>query len=398
MNKPKILLVMHNMPIHSGFLAFKFIELVKHMNIHLMVWDDEKRIESFIQKNGIDRELRKRIHKGINTGKGILWSGFKICKVIMSNAGARKHLLQGEGSFIEKIKKLVYYLPVFALKPDIIHFEFGTLAKDLLLLKSLTRARISVSFRGYDLNYVGLEDIDYYSDVWQGIDGAHFLGQDLKKRAVQRGYEQAATEMIIPPAVQTDFFNAVDKSVSGDKLRIVSVGRLTWKKGYDIGIQAVALLKQKNIPFEYRIIGDGNFLQPLQFAISELGLQNEVSLMGAMTAAQVKEQMQDAHVFFHPAISEGFSNAVLEAQAMGLPVVCTDADGLAENVSDKETGFVVPKWDPKALAERLEWCYYNKQLAVDMGKRGIERVNTRFKAQDQVNAFIEFYQKIYASR
>ena len=135
----------------------------------------------------------------------------------------------------------------------------------------------------------------------------------------------------------------------------------------------------------------------IEFTIAESGLQEHVKLLGKMNAVQIKSQLQEADVFLHPAISEGFCNAVLEGQYMGLPVVCTDADGLPENIVDNETGFVVPKWDVQAMADKLAWCYHNREQAKQMGEKGVERVAKYFKLEDQLRSFANFYQKLHES-
>ncbi|MCB0697374.1 MAG: glycosyltransferase family 4 protein, partial [Chitinophagaceae bacterium] len=190
------------------------------------------------------------------------------------------------------------------------------------------------------------------------------------------------------------FFKPISEKKPNDKLVIISVGRMAWKKGYEYGLQAVASLKQKKIPFEYRIIADGRDSQPVRFAISELGLEQEVKLLGSKTPDEIKEELDAADVFLHPAVSEGFSNAVLEAQAMGLPVITTGADGLSENVADGVTGFVVPVYDVAAMAVKLEWCYHNREQLNNIGKAGIERVKTHFRIEDQVKNFEQFYKSL----
>jgi colanic acid/amylovoran biosynthesis glycosyltransferase len=180
-----------------------------------------------------------------------------------------------------------------------------------------------------------------------------------------------------------------------DQLKIVSVGRLVWKKGYEYAIRAASILKEKGIDFEYNIVGDGAHLQALQFIIKESGLENNVKLLGALSAEATKEQLEQSHLFVHPAISEGFSNAVLEAQAMGLPVICTDADGLPENIEDMVTGFVVRKWDTEAIAEKLIFFSENREKISEMGLKGIERVNKYFTIDKQIEAFANFYSSIH---
>ena len=73
------------------------------------------------------------------------------------------------------------------LRPDLIHFEFGALAVGREELCERVGAKMVVSFRGYDLNFSGLENPEYYKTVWEKADALHFLGEDLWKRAQRRG-------------------------------------------------------------------------------------------------------------------------------------------------------------------------------------------------------------------
>ena len=104
--------------------------------------------------------------------------------------------------------------------------------------------------------------------------------------------------------------------------------------------------------------------------------------------------MAHADILIHPAVSEGFCNAVLEAQAMGLPVVVTDADGLPENVVHEETGFIVPRRDPNAMANAVQRLWESPKLRVRMGRKGVERVRQVFNLDDQIQAFLELYQEV----
>lgn len=392
-SKPTILLVMHTIPLDSGFLAAKFIKLSEHLNVHLLVWDDVNNINKFIRANKLSQEYKKRIHSGYtkgNTVTGMLqWvSCFFTSKVM------RKYILHGNGSRIERIKYTLTYLPIIHVQPDVVHFEFGTIAKKGVAIRTFTDAKLSVSFRGYDLNYVGIDNENYYKDVWDNMDGFHFLGQDLKNRAITRGYKTNKTEALIPPGIDVGFFSPTYEIKQTDKLQLISVGRLVWKKGYEYAIRAIALLKQKGISFEYKIIGEGNHRQALEYIIKESGLENEVKLLGEKDRELIKCELAKAHIFIHPAISEGFSNAVLEAQAMALPIICTDADGLSENIADGETGYIVTKWNEQAIAEKIEMLWCNKSHLTEMGNAGAARVQQHFTIEKQMTAFIAFYHQL----
>ena len=177
-------------------------------------------------------------------------------------------------------------------------------------------------------------------------------------------------------------------------LRILSVGRIEWKKGYDYALQTTRLLLDRGISCEYQIIGDGSYLEAVAFARHQLGLEDVVQLIGALPRAQVRDRMRWPDVFLHTAVSEGFCNAVMEAQAMQLPIVCSDADGLSENVRDGETGFVVPRRDVSALAEKLTLLAQDRQLRERMGRAGRQRVLAHFRVRDQIAAFECLYRQI----
>jgi colanic acid/amylovoran biosynthesis glycosyltransferase len=389
----KILTVLHRAPVNSVFLADKYVRLSQEMNMHMLVWDTDDNISAFAHQSGVSKS---RIHNGIQNQWQALAKIGSIISVILFNRQARKYLLNDKASLLKKLKLILSYLPVFSVKPNIIHFEFGTLATHIADLKKITRAKICVSFRGYDINYVGLNDKDYYKNVWQYADGFHFLGNDLKQRAIKRGYNNDKTEALIPAAIDTNYFtNNERQHNTNGPLNIYSIGRLTWKKGFEYALQALAILKQHSIPFHYHLIGSGTHEQAIQFTIAELGLEQHVTIHGSKNREYIKQALQQADLFIQPSISEGFCNAALEAQAMAVPVIATDADGLPENIADGMTGYIVPKWNAAAIVEKLIWFHYNREALQQMGKKGAERVRKHFDIEDQINAFIAFYKKLH---
>lgn len=388
---------MHEVPLNSGFLASKFIKLAEKLDVRLLVWDSKQNIDAFIAKYNLPDSYRKKIHCGYSSTHEKTAAIISVIIGIVTNKKIRGYILNAKASIKDKLKTALIYAPIVKLNPDIIHFEFGTLAVKGVSVSSFSDAKLSVSFRGYDLNYAGLDDKSYYSEVWNKCKGFHFLGNDLKKRAIERGYINKSIEALIPPAIDTIFFKPTNNKKSADKLKIVSVGRLVWKKGYEYAIRAASILKEKGVDFEYSIVGDGAHLQALQFIIKESSLENNVKLLGVLSAEATKDKLQQSHVFVHPAISEGFSNAVLEAQAMGLPVICTDADGLPENIEDTVTGFIVPKWDAEAIANKLIFLSANRNKIDEMGLKGIARVNKYFTIDKQIEAFVNFYSTIHSA-
>ena len=298
------------------------------------------------------------------------------------------------------LRKLYMDAEMVALDADLIHFEFGTIAAERMRLKELLNSKLVVSFRGYDITYAGLEDPSYYAEVWERSDALHLLGGALWREAQRRGCPPEKLHALIPPAVDLGFFDPGDRQQArrggGDDrpFRILSVGRLNWAKGYEYGLAAPRILRDRGVIFECGIIGSGDFLEAIAFARRQMGLDGVVHLWGPQPRDEVKARMLWADTMLHSAISEGFCCAVVEAQAMALPIVCTDSQGLQENVANGETGFVVPRRDPVALADKLELLARDADLRRRMGEAGRRRALAEYQLNDKAKAFSRLYSTV----
>ncbi|MEM1181522.1 MAG: glycosyltransferase family 4 protein [Acidobacteriota bacterium] len=279
------------------------------------------------------------------------------------------------------------------LEPDLVHFEFGSLAPARLAPLRRLGLRTVVSFRGFDLNYVGLEDPSYYRDVWRSADALHLLGDDLWRRARRRGCPPDKPHRLIPPAVDADAFSAPDRPVpDGSRpLRLLSVGLLEWKKGHDYALRAVRLLLDRGVDVRLRILGGGEWLGALCFMRHQLDLGEHVDIPGPRPHGEVRRELESADLFLHLSVSEGFGNAVLEAQATGLPVVASDADGLRENVAHGETGLIVPRRDPAAAADAIESLARDPRRLRQLGDAGPARVRRLFTLDRELDGFQDLY-------
>lgn len=393
-------MVLHRIPYDSTFLFQKFEVLSEHMDLWLLAWDRKRNLTRLPDTS---RGLKNRVvlgPVGVNVPqivRGVLIALGRFFRTPNRTIRFYRFLLNRHG-FAKGSLRFLKYVSFLRLNPDLVHFEFGTLAREMIELKSFFGFKTIASFRGYDLNYVGLEYPDYYKEVWRDVDGLHFLGNDLRIRAGKRGYEGGKLETLISPAIDLEFFKRTTHFPSEQRpFRIVSVGRLVWKKGYEYGIQAVKRLVQLGYPLKYIIIGAGDFEQALRYYITELGMEGVVELVGNKSQHEIKMELERAYLFLHPAISEGFCNAVIEAQSMEVPVVCTDADGLSENVAHNETGFVVPKWQVTALVEAMRTMFENPTLAKEMSRNGRARAVELYSIGQQALKFVKFYDRVLKS-
>ena len=289
-----------------------------------------------------------------------------------------------------------------SLAPDIVHFEFGTVALGRTQVGVQAGCKLLVTFRGYDLNYFRVEDPHCYDEVWERADALHLVSHDLWRRARRRGCPEGKRHEVVHDAVDLEAFTSEGRryaptvGTEDRPFRILSVGRLHWKKGYEFGLEAVRLLVDHGLHCEYRVVGDGEHREAVVYTIDDLGLGDVVRLDGARDAGHVGRAMRWADVFLHNAVSEGFCVAALEAQATGLPVVCTDADGLPENVADGETGFVVRRRDPVGAMGALVRLSGDRELRSRMGRSGRTRAE-RFGFQQQHRRFDRLYRSLLAA-
>lgn len=388
------------------FIVSKFAGLLERgWDVHLVCYLSKPEDWEKFPELQADERLMKRVHRVWRIKPkwltALLLPAALIRGLVRAPHTAWRYLTQGFRELGWGVLQNFYLdLEMICLKPDILHIEFGAFAVGRTYLKGLLDCALAVSFRGYDLNFSGTDQPDYYAQVWQQADACHFLGEDLWQRAQQRGCPASMPHKLIPPAFDFRHIPAIhrrggDADGSASKpIRILSVGRLEWKKGYEFALQAVKTLKDMGVECLYQIVGVGQYHNALYFARHQMGLEQNVEFCGALKHHQVLSRLSEADIFLHASLSEGFCNAVIEAQAMRVPVVCSDAGGLNENVADGISGFVVPRRDPQALAEKMALLAGDPMLRQSMGEAGYERVKTLFQLEPQLTAFEEFYKMI----
>lgn len=347
--------------------------------------------ESFIVRKflGLLR-LGWDVHVACNRSDDEQWQHFASL-MPRSHFADRVHLVREFDAFVDD------------LRPAIVHFEFGQLARGRARAAALAGSRVVASLRGNDVNANGLDDPEFFTELWETLDGLHVLREALFEKAVERGCRADLPHVEISPAVDTAFFRPARRSWNATgsvarPFRVLSVGRLHWMKGYATALQALASLRLAGVSFEYRIAGAADYgegkIETL-FSIHDHGLEDAVELLGPVSQHEVRDQLEWCDVLLHAAVSEGFCNAALEAQAMGVPVVCTEA--IAGNVLDGRTGLVAPNRDAEGLADRLAVLAGDAGLRRALGVAGRRRARLQFDLGDQIDRFSSWYRKLLAT-
>jgi glycosyltransferase involved in cell wall biosynthesis len=175
----------------------------------------------------------------------------------------------------------------------------------------------------------------------------------------------------------------------GEALRVLSVGRLTPGKGHQHLIRAIALLKADNRRVELRIGGDGPERQNLERLIVELGVKDEVTLLGSLAEDVYLSEMRAADVFVLASDAEPMGVVYMEAMACERPTIGTAAGGVGEIIADGIDGLLVPPQDPAALAEALGRLIDNPELRERLGRAGRGRVVEHFDSRKWAAVLLE---------
>jgi colanic acid/amylovoran biosynthesis glycosyltransferase len=176
---------------------------------------------------------------------------------------------------------------------------------------------------------------------------------------------------------------------------ILSIGRLITKKGFDVLIDACALLRQRGHGLRCEIIGEGPLFEELQARIHRQNLREHVHLAGPQTQSEIATRLSKATVFALPCridpdgAMDNLPTVVMEAMATALPVVSTDIGGISEMVSDRETGLLVAQNDPAETADAINQLIGDIELAQSFGGKGRKRAEEIFAIEKNVRALRE---------
>lgn len=292
------------------------------------------------------------------------------------------------------------------LRPDVLHFEWMTVASAYVPLLERWDGPVVVSCRGSELpagdTANGRPARALVERVFKRADAVHLVHQAKRDEAARFGLARGKAE-VIKTGVDTDVFRPGEAArPPGDELRIVSVGWLRWLKGYEYGLVALSELVREGVPATLEIVGGdpldhmGEQSERARIVQSagDLGLEDRVRLRGHIDTSEVVATLQRSDVLLHSSLSEGLPNVVVEAMACGLPVVATDVGGTREAVTDGVEGFVVPPRDPRAAAAALRTLWSEPDLRERMGRAGLRRVQSDFTLDRLADEWMELYERV----
>lgn len=168
---------------------------------------------------------------------------------------------------------------------------------------------------------------------------------------------------------------------------IGTLGLLSEKKGQRVFLQAVKMLLERGLDAEFVILGDG----PDRTALRSLADELQVTKRVTFTPQTVSGQLTQLDILVEPSLQEGLGMSVMQAMAMGVPVVATGVGGLYDLIEDGATGVMVPANSPVALADAIWRLLHNSGERTEMAKQAREIVEREFSAPHVAQQLIDYY-------
>jgi glycosyltransferase involved in cell wall biosynthesis len=294
---------------------------------------------------------------------------------------------------------------IIKYNPDVVHAHFGLNGVKLasLILKEKIQTLMVISMHGTDTTQYPLKHAKYKKMLrmlstkksvvftFPSI----FLINEFKKNV---GIELLQNAFILPNSCNPIFFVKDVQVANEKKIRIISIGRLIYCKGYSDLLEAVALLNKEWQNWELSIVGDGEEMEKLKNKAQDLGIYDKVNFHGFVKHADVARLLRASSIYVQPSVvdpqtrqAESFGVSVVEAIVSGLPVVVTNVGGLPDTVLGGDD-LCVKIVKPNAP---YEICEAIKILAKEKHNNKIYRnkVIATYSQETQIKNILDIYNK-----
>ena len=180
----------------------------------------------------------------------------------------------------------------------------------------------------------------------------------------------------------------------GGPPQLIAFGRLDSRKGFDIAIDAIDILRKKHgYSVKLKIIGDGPIRYELQDHVNRKKLNGQVELLGFKE--NILEYVAQGDVVVIPSVVEdSLPVAVIEAMANSKIIVASEVGGIPEMITDGKEGFLVPKAKPEAIAKKVIWIMKHPDKANEMAERAYHRVKMDFTVENMASQLVNIYQSL----
>jgi colanic acid/amylovoran biosynthesis glycosyltransferase len=296
----------------------------------------------------------------------------------------------------QKLYRRLGFAPRFhrkaaSVSPRLVHAHFASGGRSALPLVRHLKVPLVVTLHGSDVTM----RIDYkqrYSRLWDEASAFICVSDFIRRKAIEAGFPENKLQVHYI-GIDRQAFRPHDVAKQPDT--VLFVGRLVEKKGCAFLLRAMAEVQRQRPEARTVIIGDGPLRSSLEALAKELKLSCQ--FLGSQPSTVVREWLSAARVFCAPSVtaangdSEGLPTVIVEAQAMGVPVVSTHHAGIPEVVLDGETGLLAPESDSTTLTQHLLRLLEDEAFWNSCVERGNGWIRQQFDLKSQTQELERIY-------
>jgi glycosyltransferase involved in cell wall biosynthesis len=282
---------------------------------------------------------------------------------------------------------------------DLVHAFFG-LPTGWLCYRTGNRLPYIISLRGSDVpgGHARLQ-LEYkllgplLKRIWTDASALVACSDGLKNRALR--FLPSANIDIIPNGIDLDKFHPASSRELSGELKLLTVGRLSVTKRFEMLVDAVEILSKQRKNVHLTISGGGGLLDELKNLVEQKKLTDIINLTGRIESEKMPDVYRQHDMFVSASMQEGMSNAMLEAMASGLPIITTRCEGVEELISDN--GVVVGTDSAESLAEAINNLAENKQAHGTMCALARRRAEN-FGWDKVADGYVKLYQRVLGKK
>lgn len=335
---------------------------------------------------------------------GFIFHSVKIAFQTLFNSGNFNQLFQTIKFLFnkdaEQLKQENFNKSLQLIKPNILHIQWPSLLGLCEAAIENPKIKTVLSQRGFQSNvrpFVDAENFEKLHVFFSKIDGFHSVSRTISNVGDKIFHSPNKIDKVVYSGFDFEKLPFNSNYKKSKTLKLLSVGRPHWVKGYEYSLRACAILKEKNIKFEYNIVGGlGN--EELEFLLNDLGLKQCVRLTGKVSQKKVYETMRQSDILLLPSIIEGLPNIAVEALAVGLPVISTKCGGIEELIADNETGWLVPVRNPEVIAKAIiSFLLLSDEKVGDIRIAARKKVERQHNEEQMIAGMEELYFQVLAN-
>ena len=298
------------------------------------------------------------------------------------------------------VEKLNYLKPFRALKrcirefkPDMVHAHYATSYGLLGVLSGFHPLIISLwgsdAYLFPKVSWLHRKLLEFnFSKADRILSTSHCMAREVSKYTDKKIH-------VTPFGVDEERFVPAKNKSEKKEYIIGTVKALSAIYGIDTLIDAFAIVVRENPGINLRLViaGDGAERNNLEKQAHDLGLTDKVTFLGRIPNEDVAVLLSNMDVYaaLSRSDSESFGVAAVEAMSCGVPVVVAEADGFKEVVPDGVAGYIVPKNDARAAADKISYLLNNRDVASEMGKAGRKHVINNYTWNSSVDTMMDIY-------